>query len=115
MTPVAKRPSLRRRPHRNKRISKSESSRPQPVKQASKPSTRSRSERQTARLQEREPRHCRGLSFRGAKAAILLPYVTEWNPQTRSPALHHGGGHGARAIIRDHDLESTIALARQSR
>ena len=51
--------------------------------------------------------------FCGAKAAIHLPHVIERNTYTGSPAFHHGGGRGTRAIIRDHNLEAAIALARQ--
>ena len=57
-TPVAKRPSLRRTPARIRRMKMSESSRPHPVKAASKPSTTSRSPRQNAMLLPFAPRHC---------------------------------------------------------
>ena len=53
--------------------------------------------------------------FGGAKAAILLPDMAERNAEPRSPALHQGGGAGARAVVRDHDLEAAVALARQRR
>ena len=49
------RPSLRRTPAVSSRTRRSESSLPQPLNAASKPSTRSRSARQIARLQERAP------------------------------------------------------------
>ena len=62
-TPVAKAPSLRRTPACSSRTSRSESSLPQPLKLASKPSTRSRSARQTARLQERAPSQACGRSL----------------------------------------------------
>src|SRR5262249_10589286 len=51
--------------------------------------------------------------FCSAKAAIRLPHVTERNTQPRPPAFHQGRGRGTRAIIRDDDLEATVALARQ--
>src|SRR5262249_49735061 len=50
--------------------------------------------------------------FRGAKAAVFLPDVTERNSKSRAPALHHGRGRGARAVVGNHDLETAIALAR---
>src|SRR5262245_1967135 len=53
--------------------------------------------------------------FGGAKAAMQLPDVTERNTKTRSPALHHGRRHRTRTVIRDHNLESAVGLARQRR
>src|SRR5262245_36947433 len=52
--------------------------------------------------------------FRGAKAAVPLPDVAERNPKTPAPAFHDGRGRGVRAVVRDHNLETAIGLARQS-
>ncbi len=53
--------------------------------------------------------------FGGAKASILLPDMAERNAEPRPPGLHQRGGRGARAVIRDHDLEAAVGLARQRR
>ena len=68
-TPVANRPSLRRTPARIRRMKISESSRPQPLKAASKPSTASRSSRQNAILLPLAPRQRRARCLRRRRAA----------------------------------------------
>ena len=51
----------------------------------------------------------------GAKAPVDLPDVAERNADPRPPAIDDRRGRGRRAVIRDHDLESAVYLARQRR
>ena len=88
MTAVAKRPSLRRTPQCSRRISRSESSRPQPQKLASKPSTRSRSARQTARLQERAPRQRPARSLRKGPSGSRSSALNRLTPPRRRRCVH---------------------------
>jgi len=52
-------------------------------------------------------------NFRGAKPALLMPDARQRHPEFWLPLLDQSRGRGSRAVIGDHHLESTVALARQ--